>query len=109
MKRRDRKIKEVISKLKNKLGDTKIKNISRPNKPKPDKKKPKDADTESKKKKKTPTAEAVGPRGGSFKVSATGKKIYESSRVKKSIEDYYKHIEEIDKFINQYKEFKGLM
>ena len=54
MKRRDRKIKEVISKLKNKLGDTKIKNISRPNKPKPDKKKPKDADTESKKKKKTP-------------------------------------------------------
>ena len=109
------KIRSVIAKLKEakeRLGEEKIKNVSRPHKLKPDKKKDDSVDKEGKKRKKTPTAVGVGPRGGSYRVAASGRKIYESSRnskVKKSMEDYLKHIEEIDRFIDQFKIFKGLM
>ena len=116
MSDKKKKMKEVINKLKEakeKLGEEKIKNISRPKKVKPDSKKKDETDPENRKRKKAPVSTATGPRGGSFTVSESGKKIYESSkreaRVKKSMEDYLKHLEEIDRFINEFKQFKGLM
>lgn len=110
-----KKIKRVVSKLKEakeKLGEEKIKNVSRPDKVKPTKGKEKGPEDSGRRRKNAPSPTAVGPRGGSFKVSATGKKIYDSSRserVKKSMEEYFKHIEAIDNFINKFKIFKGLM
>ena len=110
-----KKIQEAVRKLKEakeKLGDEKIKNISRPDKVKPTKGKEKGPESQDKRRRGIPAAEATGPRGGSYKVSASGKKIYESSRsdrVKKSMIEYFKQIEAIDRFVNRFKEFKGLM
>ena len=111
-----KKIKEVINKLKEtkkEIGRHKITGVSDPKKLDPKKKRKEADDDKGKKRKKDLGAVGTGPRGGSFKVTATGKKIYESSKrkedVKKAMEEYYESIEEIDRFINQFKEFKGLM
>ena len=108
-----KKIKETVRKLKEakeKLGEKKIKNVDRPGKIKPSKKEDKKKDG-SGSKKDAPSVTGVGPRGGTYKVTASGKKQYQSrgERVKKSMEEYFKHLEIIDRFINKYKEFKGLM
>jgi hypothetical protein len=111
-----KKIKEAITKLKEakkELGRHKITGVSDPGKVDPKKKRKEAEDDKGKKRKKQMAATGTGPRGGSFTVSASGKKIYESSKrdedVHKSIEEYFEEIEKIDAFINQFKEFKGLM
>lgn len=115
-KDKEKKIKDVVRKLKetkNKLGDVEAPGVDKPKKIKPKKQKEEKKEEAGKKRKKTPTATMVGPRGGTFQETAGGQKVYTTSKrdekVKKSLEEYFKEIEAIDNFISKFKHFKGLM
>ena len=103
-KDKKKKIKEVVDNLKDKLGNLKTKNVREVKKLKPTKT-TKEKHKEAKESRKKTQAVSYGPRGGQYALNAQGEKEY----IKKSIDEWLEQVEDIDRFIDQYKNFKGLM
>jgi gas vesicle protein len=95
------KIKEVVERTKEKLGELKTKNVKpvKKLKPKKGKKDKKDKVKESKHK---TGAIAYGPKGGQYKITPTGKKEY----VKKALDEWKQQSERIEEFLKNFKSSK---
>ena len=108
---RRKRIKRLVDKLKQDrekvVGKPEITGVTHPKRAKPTKDKRKEKERRDRERR---GAEATGPRGGQYRISPSGQKIYENRRegVRKTLVDYFNEIEVIDTFINKFKHFKGL-
>ena len=101
-KKRDKRIKQAIEEVKRlkskELGNVKMKGVDKP--------KTKKQIDDSKRKKMSGSQTAVGPRGGEFKQTSTGKKDYsglgKKGTIKKALESLVEMQDRIELFVANY-------